>query len=103
MDSDDDHYGKAEVTLLERTDQGQIQIAYTVDIDNDIIEEIEFFVDGDGGRKEQGVLRFTYLEDIEQSAEEYPEPTKIEVQSTKHRDSMGMLWLIELARGTLGQ
>ena len=100
---DEDYYGKVEVVLFEQTDRGKIQIAYTIDIGKDIIEKIEFLADGDDQDKEQGVLRFTYLEDIDQLAEEFTEPTKIKVQKTKHQDSIGMLWLIELAQGTLGQ
>jgi len=100
---DGNYYGKVEVVLFEQTDRGQIQIAYTVDIGNDIIEKIEFLANGDAENNEQGVLRFTYLEDIEQLTEEFTEPTKIKVQKTKHQDNMGMSWLIELAQGTLGQ
>ena len=69
----------------------------------DVIEKIEFPANGDAENNEQGVLRFAYLEDIEQSADEFAEPTKIKVRKAKRYDSMGMLWLTELAQGTLGQ
>ena len=75
----------------------------TVDIGKDIIEKIEFLADDNFGNSQQGVFIFTHLEDIEQLTEEFTEPTKIKVQKTKHQNSMGMLWLIELAQGTLGQ
>ena len=69
----------------------------------DIIEKIEFSSDSDAENKEQGVLIFKYLEDIEQLDDEFAEPVKIKVRRSKRRESMGMLWLTELAQGTLGQ
>jgi len=100
---DKEHYGKAEVTFFAQARSSQIRIVCTIDIDKDVLEKIEFFGNDGTENNEQGVLEFTYLEDIEYLVDEFGEPAKIKVRKAKQRDSMGMLWLIELAQGTLGQ
>jgi len=96
---DDKHYGKAKISMSAQA----IRIDYTVDIDKDIIEKIEFFESIGSEAKKCGFLEFTHLEKIEESAGEFAEPEKIKVPREMHHDSIGMLWLIELVQGTLGQ
>lgn len=96
-------YEKAVVTLFGQADHGQFHLRYTINMDKDVTEKIEFLVDDNFGNSKQGVLRFTYLEKLEQLTEEFTAPTKINVKKGKHHDSRGVLWLIELAQGTLGK
>jgi hypothetical protein len=103
FDNDNSHYGWAEITLPDQTDPCQIQAAYTVDIDNDLLQKIEFPANGNSPNRKKGILEFEYLEDIEQFSKEFIEPSNIKTQENKHKNSMGTLWLIELAQGTLAQ
>lgn len=98
-----EHYGKAEIILFGQVEQGQIQIVYTVDIDRDVVEKVEFFVAGDSEGDRRGVLEFTYLDQLDDLDDEFVEPAKRSVSKKTHRESMGMLWLMELMQGTLGR
>jgi len=96
------YYGKAEITLFDQTERGQTQIVYTVDLGKDVIEKIEFSVNSGAENNQQGVFRFTYLDDVESLSEAFTEPAKKTVRTSPLQNSMGILWLIELAQGTLG-
>ena len=93
---DNEHYGKAEIILLP---ESAGRIVYTIDIDNDLVEAIEFAGDGDSAK--QGILRFTYLDEIEQFSDEFIEPGKTKIPRNARRESLGILWLAELMQGTL--
>lgn len=93
---------KVEVVLVEQSDNQQIHITYVIDMDKDVVETIKFLT-YDGTREQnKGVLNFTYLQEVEQSAEQFIEPAGIKVPKTTQQDSMGILWLMKLAEGTLG-
>ena len=93
--SDDYHYGKAKITLL--TDES---IVYTIDIDNDLIEKIEFPASETGSKN---YLTFTHLQDIDNLSDEFEIPKKIRLPQNTRSQSPGMLWLTELSRGTLAK
>jgi hypothetical protein len=85
--------GRAEVVL--KPEDGRI--VYTIDMEQDVIERITFAT-----KEGEGVLRFSYLQEIEQAAGEFIEP--VQKSSTQgHQNRLGMLWLVRLAEGKLGQ
>jgi RNA polymerase sigma-70 factor (ECF subfamily) len=92
-----------QVTLFEDMGSRQIQLIYEIHGPKDLVEEIEFLT-YDGARREIiGQLRFTYLEEVAQVANEFIAPEKATVPSETAQENMGISWLIELAQGTLGQ
>jgi len=93
---------KVEVVLIRQSDNQKIHITYVIDLDKDVVETINFLTDDGTAQQNKGVLNFTYLEEVEQSAHEFTEPEEIKVPGKTQKDSMGILWLAELAQGTLG-
>ncbi|KKL10931.1 hypothetical protein LCGC14_2550880, partial [marine sediment metagenome] len=51
----------------------------------------------------RGVIRFEYLEDIEQVADEFIEPGELAPSEMSPQENMLSFWLMELAQGALGQ
>jgi len=93
---------KVEVVLIRQSDNQQIHITYVIDLEKDVVESINFLTDDGTAQRNKGALNFTYLEEVQQSAEEFTEPEEIKVPRKTKQDSMGILWLTELAQGTLG-
>jgi RNA polymerase sigma-70 factor (ECF subfamily) len=93
---------KVEVVLIQQSDDQKIHIIYVIDLDRDVVETINFLTDDGRAQQNKGVLNFTYLEEVQQSAHEFTEPEEIKVPRKTKQDSMGILWLTELAQGTLG-
>ena len=85
--------GVAEVELH---DQG-MKLVYTIDLETDVINEITFSTD----RGVVGNLRFSYLQSLDGVSGEFISPAGPR-QRTDLQDSSGLLWLIELAKGSLG-
>ncbi len=83
---------KATVTI----DCGTVKMVYTIDLDRDVVEKIEF-VGENGGF---GGLDFTYLQDIEQEGAEFVEPGGRGGYGAQ-RSSMGLSWLVRMAEGSL--
>jgi len=81
---------KAQVILK----PGNVQIVYMIDMEKDVIESITF--SGDKG----GQLKFDYLQDIDSVGSEFAEPIR---KSRLQEGSEGMLWLLQLVEGKLGQ
>jgi RNA polymerase sigma-70 factor (ECF subfamily) len=115
--------GKAEVVLT----QGQNKLIYTIDMENDLIERIEFSVVDDQGRQAlyrngagqaegdpfglvrrrsprvaQGELQFSYLQDVEGVDDRFTEPVKTGYIGPL-AEGPGLGWLVKLAEGDLGK
>jgi RNA polymerase sigma factor (sigma-70 family) len=76
--------------------RGNIKIAYNIDLDKDVIDEITF-------SNEQGSignLKFEYLESIEDIGNEFVAPRR-PGQQTIARNSSGPLWLVQLLEDSL--
>ena len=73
----------------------QISLAYTVDMEIDVVDEIAFSI-GDTG---SGVLRFSYLQSIAGVGNEFIPPRTTSYRGPQQQDS-GLLWLIRLAEGS---
>ena len=95
----DHHYGKVKITILTQP----TQLDFIIDIDKDVIEKIEFSGNTSDGTDEQNVIKFTYLQEIDPSSDEFVEPEPIKDVEKNRHGSISDLWLAELARGTLGQ
>ena len=86
----------SEVAEVELNYQG-MKLVYKIDLKTDVIDEITFSTD-------QGVvgnLRFSYLQSIDGVSGEFASPIGPR-QRTDLQNSSGLLWLIELAKGSLG-
>lgn len=96
---DEHHYGKVKVTLFPKP----TQLDFTIDIDKDVIEKIEFSGNTSASANEQNVIRFTHLQEIDQLSDEFNEPEKIKISKKTRRPAISGSWLAELAQGTLGK
>jgi RNA polymerase sigma-70 factor (ECF subfamily) len=74
------------------------RLQYTIDIEADLIRRIDFTVDDAGA----GSLEFEYLPDANLRSSEFTAPVRRSERVTLDRDP-GMLWLVQLANGVLGQ
>jgi len=75
-----------------------LRLIYRIDLETDVIEEITFFND----RGKMGNLEFSYLQSIDEVSEEFVPPGGPR-QRTAPQDSQGLLWLVQMVEGSLGQ
>jgi len=76
--------------------RGNIKIAYNIDLDKDVIDEITF----SNEQGNIGNLKFEYLESIEDIGNEFVAPRR-PGQKTTARNSSGLLWLVQLLEDSL--
>ncbi len=88
--------GQAKVALSD----GKYRIIYSIDLEKDIITRITFLASDGQGYHAEGELIFSYLEDIDQTGDEFAEPRKKDYGKSQ-REGLGILWLIRLAEGNL--
>jgi RNA polymerase sigma factor (sigma-70 family) len=90
---------KATVTISKTAGYTNAELVYEIDMEKDLIEKITISCSG-SPRAAGGELRFSYPESIGETLEDMPEraPMTREVAASNER---GMLWLIDLAEGTL--
>jgi hypothetical protein len=72
-------------------------------LNKDVVESIRLTSIDNNANKRNGVLRFTYLEEVDQVADEFIEPREVQIPPHTYQEGHGMLWLVELAQGMLGQ
>jgi RNA polymerase sigma-70 factor (ECF subfamily) len=92
---DTKHTDGSQYATVELT-RGDINIAYSIDLDKDVIDEITF-------SNEQGVIgnmKFEYLDSIENVNNDFVAPRRPRQQSVA-QSSSGLLWLVELLEGSL--
>ncbi|MHC4456089.1 MAG: RNA polymerase sigma factor [Planctomycetota bacterium] len=94
---------KAVITVFEENEHGRTEIIYSIDMYKDVIKSVKFITRTDAGEIRNGFLQFSYLQDINKTGEEFAEPIEPTTSEITPQESMPMLWLIELAQGTLGQ
>lgn len=90
------HTPGSDVAEVELNVQG-MKVVYTIDLETDVIDEITFSTE----RGVVGNLKFSYLQSIDGVSGEFVSPVGPR-QRTDLQDSSGLLWLIELAKGSLG-
>lgn len=78
------------------------QILYTIDMEKDLVERIEFSVSDPQGRDAKGEFIFTYLEDIDDVGQDFAEP-RTKTAKPSQQNGMGIMWLIKLVAGNLGK
>jgi RNA polymerase sigma-70 factor (ECF subfamily) len=87
------------VALADQQNGITTEVIYTVDMKNDLVKAIEFKASG----RTVGGLTFSYLQDIDGTADQFGQPPVPGNLSLPTRERPGMLWLIDLARGHLGE
>ena len=88
------HSGKTEVVLKPKDGL----IVYTIDMEKDVVERITLSTSDSRG----GDLRFSYLQEIKQLAGEFVAPKGIGF-GRPQQGQPGILWLVRLMEGKLGQ
>jgi RNA polymerase sigma-70 factor, ECF subfamily len=75
---------------------GQIELKYTIDIENDLIQRIDMFEEN----RSIGMLLFEYLQDIGHKSGEFVAP-RLNPASKTVRGNPGITWFEKLANGSL--
>ena len=86
----------AQVSVL----HGRTTLVYTIDMEKDLIEKIEFLDNSAGNQEKCGSLEFTYLDEFRMTTREFKEPSTRRSRRL-HRDALGISWLSQLAEGKL--
>lgn len=87
------------VTLAHSQDQIDTNVVYAIDMENDLVKSVTFKV----RNAANGLLTFSYLQEIDDVADEFVEPVLPDDFQAPILQSPGMLWLIHLARGMLDE
>ena len=77
---------------------GRFRLAYTIELENDVIKKIAFLT----SEGIKGELEFSYLQDISSAGSEFAEP-RIDSYRKRQQRGKGLLWLVDLAEGSLGK
>ena len=80
------------ITLYEPENPSNTDMIYTIDVENDLVEEIIFAV----GTDIKGTLEFTYLQDVDNVADKFTEPAMPENLQSDLHELNGILWLRDL-------
>lgn len=83
---------KTQVVLTKKLENSNIQIAYSIDMEKDVVEKIVISVT-EGDLIKEGVLEFNYLQEIDQVAGKFVEPKEEEINL---QNDNGLLWLVDL-------
>ena len=87
------------VVISHEEQQNSTDLIYTIDMENDVIKTITFDVNGQA----LGSLVFSYLQNIDQLANQFSEPAIPFGSQPAVQQSPGIRWLIHLAQGNLGK
>ena len=85
------------ITLYNKDNRDGTNIIYTIDYENDIIENILFT----SGTDVKGTLEFTYLQDKDTAGVDFEQPALSESSKINVQENPGILWLVNLAEGKL--
>jgi len=88
--------GKTEVVLTKQLENANIRMVYTINMEKDIVEKISILITDEQGRSREGLLEFSYLQEIDYLAEGFAEP-----QRNLQSEDNGLLWLAELVQNDL--
>jgi len=87
------------VAIFHEEQQDSTDLIYTIDMENDVIKTITYDVNGQA----RGSLIFSYLQNIDQLANQFNEPAIPIGSQPPTQQSPGIRWLIHLAQGNLGK
>ena len=74
----------------------QVTLAYTIDLETDVVDEIAFST----GDTDRGVLRFSYLQSVADVGKGFVSPRNRSYRGGQQHN-LGLLWLMQLADGSL--
>ncbi len=84
-------YTSGRDTAQVKLNSGQTKLTYTIDMQKDVVKTITISTNDD----RRGVLRFTYIQDIDETTKEFVSPRQ-ESPPKWQRDRLGILWLTKL-------
>ena len=99
---DQGKFGRFLVTVVSELDGANTMVSYVISIDRDVVDRVEFATGGDIAEG-AGELEFEWIGEVEHLAEEFVEPVVERGGRRSRCETMGTLWLMALAEGTLGQ
>jgi RNA polymerase sigma-70 factor (ECF subfamily) len=91
-----DNDKEARVTIVDRTSPTYLLARYTIDLENDLLRQVEFWAGPDGDFQDRvGELMFTYLEDVREAGPEFTVPAAGELARTDARGGPTPLWPVQ--------
>ena len=93
--------GTGQVRLFKENDRLRTHLVYVIDMERDVVARIEFSTVG-GAELTEGVLNFSYVDDIGQEIDNYAAPEKFDYQSLAGK-TIEITWLLQLSQGRLGE
>lgn len=87
------------IAIFHKEQQNNTDLIYTIDMENDLIKTITFDVND----RARGSLIFSYIQEIDQLANQFTEPAISAGSQPLTQQSPGIKWLIYLAQGNLGK
>ena len=87
------------VAIFHEEQQNSTDLIYTIDMENDVIKTITFDLNGQA----RGSLIFSYMQNIDQLANQFIEPAISVGSKITTQQSPGIKWLIHLAQGNLDE
>jgi RNA polymerase sigma-70 factor (ECF subfamily) len=87
------------VNVYYEDDRINAKIVYDIDMEKDIVDDITFKT----GKRIIGSMVFSYLQDIDRAGKDFAEPTVSDVPDDAVRPGEGILWLVDMAYGSLGR
>jgi hypothetical protein len=91
---------KAQVAVYKESAGQNLQLVYTVDLETDVIDKIEFIKTADRGHTKIGEMAFSYPEKLGQSDVKPAEP-RVKSYAAIRTEKMEELWLMRLAENNL--
>jgi len=91
---------KAQVAVYKESAGQNLQLVYTVDLETDVIDKIEFIKTADRGHTKIGEMAFSYPEKLGQSDVKPAEP-RVKSYAAIRTEKMEELWLMRLAENIL--
>jgi len=89
------------VRLLADEGASETDVTYSIDMARDVIESIGFS-QGEEGDSGEDFLQFSYLDEVADAGAEFIEPAAPDCDLPL-AESMGIIWLLRLGEGTLGE
>jgi len=92
------------VKLIIDKDYSCATIDYEIDMAREIIEKIILKVSGSTAKGIEGVVRFSYLDEVDKQEiqKEFAAPVQIKKTGKTFEEGMGVMWLFELLDGKFG-
>ncbi len=90
-------YEKVEVVIVGDRDGVQCAARYSVDMNNDLLEKIEFWMGKDGPfERAVGELVLSYLDELDEADGEFLMPERVAVPESRGYQKASILWPFQL-------